>query len=35
MTGVNPQGVDVRSFKQPSDEESMHDYLRLDGVGSG
>ena len=27
MTGVNPQGVDVRSFKQPSTEELAHDYL--------
>jgi PPK2 family polyphosphate:nucleotide phosphotransferase len=27
MGGVNPQGVDVRSFKQPSIEELSHDYL--------
>ncbi|HUX84966.1 MAG TPA: PPK2 family polyphosphate kinase [Chitinophagaceae bacterium] len=27
MTGVNPQGVDVVSFKHPSDEELDHDYL--------
>lgn len=27
MTGVNPQGVDVHSFKQPSDEELRHDFL--------
>ena len=27
MSGVNPQGVDVRSFKQPSSEELSHDYL--------
>ena len=27
MTGVNPQGVDVVSFKQPSAEELNHDYL--------
>jgi PPK2 family polyphosphate:nucleotide phosphotransferase len=27
MTGVNPQGVSVVSFKQPSDEELSHDYL--------
>src|SRR5260221_485361 len=27
MTGVNPQGIDVRSFKQPSSEELSHDYL--------
>ena len=27
MSGVNPQGVDVRSFKQPSAEELAHDYL--------
>ncbi len=25
--GVNPQGVPVTSFKQPSDEELAHDYL--------
>jgi PPK2 family polyphosphate:nucleotide phosphotransferase len=27
MSGVNPQGVDVTSFKQPSAEELDHDYL--------
>lgn len=27
MSGVNPQGVSVISFKQPSDEERGHDYL--------
>src|SRR6187200_2214433 len=27
MTGVNPQGVSVSSFKVPSDEELDHDYL--------
>jgi PPK2 family polyphosphate:nucleotide phosphotransferase len=27
MTGVNPQGVEVRSFKVPTDEELDHDYL--------
>jgi PPK2 family polyphosphate:nucleotide phosphotransferase len=27
MSGVNPQGVDVWSFKQPSAEELDHDYL--------
>jgi len=27
MSGVNPQGVDVRSFKIPSSEELDHDYL--------
>ena len=27
MSGVNPQGVDVRSFKQPSVEELQHDFL--------
>ncbi len=26
-SGVNPQGVDVMSFKQPSAEELSHDYL--------
>jgi len=25
--GVNPQGVTVRSFKRPTDEELAHDYL--------
>jgi len=28
MSGVNPQGVTVRSFKTPSAEELDHDYLR-------
>lgn len=27
MSGVNPQGVDVHSFKVPSSEELDHDYL--------
>jgi PPK2 family polyphosphate:nucleotide phosphotransferase len=27
MSGVNPQGVDVHSFKTPSSEERAHDYL--------
>ena len=27
MSGINPQGVDVVSFKRPSDEELDHDYL--------
>jgi PPK2 family polyphosphate:nucleotide phosphotransferase len=27
MSGVNPQGVDVHSFKVPSAEELSHDYL--------
>ncbi len=27
MSGVNPQGVEVSSFKVPSDEEQDHDYL--------
>jgi PPK2 family polyphosphate:nucleotide phosphotransferase len=27
MSGVNPQGVTVHSFKQPSHEELDHDYL--------
>jgi PPK2 family polyphosphate:nucleotide phosphotransferase len=27
MTGVNPAGVDVHSFKKPSVEEARHDYL--------
>lgn len=27
MSGINPQGVDVHSFKQPSDEELSHDFL--------
>ncbi|MGL4607749.1 MAG: polyphosphate kinase 2 family protein [Eubacteriaceae bacterium] len=27
MSGINPQGIDVYSFKQPSAEEASHDYL--------
>ncbi|HET9112296.1 MAG TPA: ADP-polyphosphate phosphotransferase [Burkholderiales bacterium] len=27
MTGVNPQGCEVTSFKQPSEEELQHDFL--------
>lgn len=27
MSGVNPQGVDVHSFKTPNSEELAHDYL--------
>ena len=27
MTGLNPQGVTVHSFKQPSKEDLSHDYL--------
>jgi PPK2 family polyphosphate:nucleotide phosphotransferase len=27
MTGVNPQGCTVTSFKRPSDEEADHDFL--------
>jgi PPK2 family polyphosphate:nucleotide phosphotransferase len=27
MTGLNPQGVEVRSFKQPSAEDLNHDFL--------
>jgi len=27
MSGVNPQGVDVHAFKQPSTEELAHDFL--------
>jgi PPK2 family polyphosphate:nucleotide phosphotransferase len=27
MSGLNPQGVEVHSFKQPSDEELDHDFL--------
>ena len=27
MTGVNPQGVDVYSFKAPSSDERAHDFL--------
>lgn len=27
MSGINPSGIDVYSFKAPSDEELSHDYL--------
>src|SRR5215471_4524747 len=27
MSGVNPQGCDVHSFKRPSDEELAHDFM--------
>jgi PPK2 family polyphosphate:nucleotide phosphotransferase len=27
MSGANPQGVDVHSFKQPTEEELLHDFL--------
>jgi PPK2 family polyphosphate:nucleotide phosphotransferase len=27
MSGINPQGIDVHSFKEPSTEELSHDYL--------
>jgi PPK2 family polyphosphate:nucleotide phosphotransferase len=27
MTGLNPQGVEVHSFKQPSSDELQHDFL--------
>lgn len=27
MSGINPQGVHVTSFKQPTEEELLHDYL--------
>ena len=27
MSGINPQGCEVNSFKQPSDEELDHDFL--------
>jgi PPK2 family polyphosphate:nucleotide phosphotransferase len=27
MSGINPQGVEVHSFKQPSEEELRHDFL--------
>jgi PPK2 family polyphosphate:nucleotide phosphotransferase len=33
MSGVNPQGVDVRSFKQPSTTELDHDFLWRHQVG--
>src|ERR1700678_519771 len=28
LTGVNPQGCDVHSFKRPSEQELEHDFLR-------
>src|ERR671922_882329 len=38
MSGVNPQGCEVHSFKQPSEDELAHDFLwrtaiRLPGRG--
>ena len=27
MSGINPKGVEVHSFKQPSEEELSHDFL--------
>lgn len=27
MSGINPQGIDVVSFKQPDSEELAHDFL--------
>ena len=27
MSGLNPKGVEVHNFKQPSDEELNHDFL--------
>ena len=27
MSGINPQGTEVHSFKRPSDEELQHDFL--------
>jgi PPK2 family polyphosphate:nucleotide phosphotransferase len=27
MSGVNPQGVDVHSFRQPTEDERRHDYM--------
>ena len=27
MSGINPQGVDVYSFKTPTDDETAHDFL--------
>jgi PPK2 family polyphosphate:nucleotide phosphotransferase len=32
FAGVNPQGLDVRSFKQPSSEELAHDFLWRTGL---
>ena len=34
MSGVNPQGCDVRSFKAPSAEELDHDFLWRTGKAS-
>lgn len=28
MSGINPQGIDVHSFKEPTSEELAHDFLR-------
>ena len=33
MSGVNPQGVQVSSFKVPSAEELDHDYMWRSGLG--
>src|SRR5690349_11814577 len=27
FTGINPQGCNVTSFKQPTEEEAAHDFL--------
>ncbi|TAM46123.1 MAG: polyphosphate kinase 2 family protein [Acidobacteria bacterium] len=32
MSGINPQGCDVHSFKQPSSEELDHDFLWRCGI---
>ncbi len=32
MTGINPQGVEVHAFKQPSAEELDHDFLWRAGM---
>jgi PPK2 family polyphosphate:nucleotide phosphotransferase len=32
MTGINPQGVEVHAFKQPSAEELKHDFLWRAGM---
>ena len=32
MTGINPQGVEVHAFKQPSAEELNHDFLWRAGM---
>ena len=34
MSGINPQGCSVTSFKSPSDEELDHDYLCARREGS-